>query len=137
MRDDDAITPAERGYTDAAPAKEKLFLSLPRVPREVRSPWADALCLLGALFGPVLTTSGVLVLGWSIFGWGPTDLALLAGTSGVSLGACCLWPLLRVPPGAHVVRLALLGVYMVAVSLVVSFICRMFVVFDGLSSNWG
>jgi hypothetical protein len=111
VSDNEGITPAERGDTDSAPAKEEPTLPLAHVPRVARSLWPDVFCLLGAMFVPVLTMSGCLILGWSIFGWRPaSDLALVAGTCGVSLGACCLFPLLRTPLEGRIVALFVYGV---------------------------
>src|SRR5262245_41792923 len=136
MSGDNAITPAERRVTDSAPAKEDLSLPLVAAPRVVRSLWPDVLCLVGAVFVPVLTMTGCLVLGWSIFGWGlSSDLALVASFCGVSLGACCVWwPLLRAPLGA---RVALLCFYVLLLSVVFSFVYFLFVAFDRFCSGLG
>jgi hypothetical protein len=71
--------------------------------------------LLGALLAPFLLMLGYLVLGWAAFDRSTTStLAPIAGVIGVSLGACCFFPLLRVPGR---LRLALLCIYVVALSV--------------------
>jgi hypothetical protein len=123
---EEAIKPAERGYSDSAPAKEEESLSLAPAPRVVRALWPDYFCLLGALLVPPLTTSGYLVLWWLLGAVGFGESGFLVGAAGVSLGACCMWPLLRAPRAA---RATLLWVYVVLVSVVVLFLHFMVVMF--------
>jgi hypothetical protein len=132
---DDAITPAEREYTDAVPAKEEPSLSVAPAPRVVRTLWPDLVWLLGVLFAPILIVLGCLGLGWSLFGWSPASgMGILAGIWGLSVGACCMWPLSRAPRGT---RVALLCAYLVLVSVFFSLIYFLFVVFPKILAGFG
>lgn len=96
MKEENAVTPAERRYAETVPSADEDSLALALRPRDVRARRGSWLWALAAFVAPFVVTSTQFLLALMIESSAGTSAAVLGALSpfsGALIGTLCVWRL--------------------------------------------